>query len=138
NLRDTSAVRDALLAARPEIVFHIAADTSLRHASNDWEGVTRSTRENIDMTLGLLRHSLECGVGVFVRTGSIEEYGDGETPFVEHQRERPISPYSASHVAVTHYLEMLQRGADASIVTIRPALTYGPGQSDDFFVPSLI
>jgi nucleoside-diphosphate-sugar epimerase len=59
-------------------------------------------------------------------------------PFAEDQREEPVSPYSAGQVAVSHYGRMLQPHVRFDIVTLRLALIYGPGQSDDFLIPALI
>ncbi len=60
------------------------------------------------------------------------------TPFVESQREMPVSPYSLSKVAATHLGQMLYRTSGLPVVTLRPFLVYGPGQSTDMFIPSLI
>jgi nucleoside-diphosphate-sugar epimerase len=95
---------------------------------------------NLEGTLTMVRETVEARhpVAVFVRAGGLEEYGTGATPYVETQREQPISPYSASQVAATHYCEMLQRQTTTPLVTLRPALVYGPAQSTDFLIPSLI
>ena len=59
-------------------------------------------------------------------------------PYIESQREQPVSPYSASQVAVTHYLQMLAPHLSYRALTVRPALIYGPAQSSTFFIPRLI
>ena len=76
--------------------------------------------------------------GSLVRLGGLEEYGRGPAPYRETQREAPVSPYSASQVAVTHYLQMLQPALPFEVVTLRPALVYGPAQSERFFIPALV
>ena len=58
--------------------------------------------------------------------------------YIESQREQPVSPYSASQVAVTHYLQMLAPHLSYRALTVRPALIYGPAQSSTFFIPRLI
>jgi nucleoside-diphosphate-sugar epimerase len=140
DVTDEASIRRAFAAATPWAVYHLAADTGVRRLSEGWAGVERSVRVNLQGTLAVLRGALEATspVSVFVRAGGLEEYGTGPTPYDEAQREAPISPYSASQVAATHYCEMLQRGTATRIVTVRPALVYGPGQSSDFFIPSLI
>ena len=74
----------------------------------------------------------------FIRLGGLEEYGHGPLPYDESQREDPSSPYSASQVATTYYCQMLQKHLGFSILTLRPALVYGPAQSLKFLIPSLI
>ena len=140
DITDSDALRNAIAGAQPDVVFHLAGDTGVRRVSEGWPGVDRSVRVNLIGTLALLRAALEAKhpVSAFVRAGGLEEYGDGPVPYDETQREQPISPYSASQVAATHYCEMMQRGTETSIVTVRPALVYGPGQSEDFLIPSLI
>ncbi len=140
DITDIATVRAAVNGARPDIVYHLAADTGVRRLGEGWAGLERSIRVNLEGTLVVLRACLDAShpVRAFVRTGGLEEYGDGPIPYREDQRERPISPYSASQVAATHYAQMLQHGTATEIVSVRPALVYGPGQSSDFFIPNLI
>jgi nucleoside-diphosphate-sugar epimerase len=95
---------------------------------------------NIKGTLNLLRGVIEEKIILecFVNTGSSEEYGNGPVPFSEDQRERPVSPYSASKVAATYFCQMIYRSMGLPIVTLRPFLVYGPNQDTDMFIPSLI
>ena len=112
----------------------------MRRFDGAWEAVERSLEVNLVGTINVLHAALESGapVAAFVRAGGLEEYGLAATPFEESQREQPVSPYSASQVAATHYCEVLQRHTSVAIVTLRPALVYGPDQSTDFFIPGLI
>src|SRR5205085_2108423 len=81
---------------------------------------------------------LELPLQAFVQTGTFEEYGTGPVPFVEDQREEPVSPYSASKAAATHFCQMLHRSLHYPVIVLRPCLMYGPFQSADMFIPSLI
>jgi len=140
DVTDRDAVHAAFEGGAPDVVVHLAADTTVRRSHEGWAGVERSIRVNLEGTLTMVRETIEARhpVSVFIRAGGLEEYGTGATPYVETQREQPISPYSASQVAATHYCEMLQRETRIPLVTLRPALVYGPGQSTDFLIPSLI
>ena len=140
DVTDHAAVHAAFEGAAPELVVHLAADTTVRRSHAGWAAVERSVRVNLEGTLVMVRETIEArhSVSTFVRAGGLEEYGGGATPYVETQREQPISPYSASQVAATHYCEMLQRETPTPLVTLRPALVYGPAQSTDFLIPSLI
>ena len=140
---EVGAADEVLRAMReisPDVVVHLAADTTVRRfAKGDWDAIGRSIAVNLGGTLNVLRASLECGsVTTFIRAGGLEEYGNGPTPYHEEQREQPISPYSASQVAATHYCQMLQEHTETTIVTLRPALLYGPAQASDFLIPALI
>ena len=140
DVADPASLVRALAGGAPNAVFHLAADTGVRRLGEGWDGLERSIRVNLQGTMAVIRAALEAAhpVARIIRVGGLEEYGDGPTPYLETQREQPISPYSASQVAGTHYAEMVQRGTDVPIVTLRPALIYGPGQSSDFLIPSLI
>lgn len=134
------SVRRCVAIARPEIVFHLAGDTTARRSGGSWDGINRSIAVNLIGTLNVVRAAAESEAAVkrIVRAGGLEEYGTAATPFVEEDREQPVSAYSASQVATTHFLEALQKQFDIELVTLRPALAYGPFQDTRFFIPHLI
>ena len=74
----------------------------------------------------------------FVQIGSSDEYGNNSAPQIETQREAPISPYSCAKVASTHFLQTLYRTEMFPAVILRPFLVYGPGQSEERFIPQII
>ena len=74
----------------------------------------------------------------FVQIGSADEYGDATAPQSETTREAPISPYSLSKVAITHFLQMLWRTDQFPATTLRIFLAYGPGQDEKRFLPQII
>jgi UDP-glucose 4-epimerase len=140
DVTDYESVLRCCRGARPTAVVHLAGDTSGRKFDGDWSLVSSSVAVNLHGTLNVIRAAAESGAPVrtFVRAGGLEEYGTGRTPYDEAQRERPRSPYSAGQVSATHFGEMLQPYVDFAIVTLRPALVYGPAQSTDFFIPRVI
>ena len=140
DVTDFASVLGACRGARPEAIFHLAGDTSLRAFSGDWAGVERAVNGGISGLLNLLRAASEAAPDLrcLVRTGGLEEYGAGPSPFVESQREAPCSPYSFAQVAGTHLSQMMQPHLPFAVVTLRPTLIYGPDQSSDFLIPSLI
>ena len=140
DMTDVAGLTQLCRAARPRTIFHLAGDTGCRRFAGDWAQVHRAMAANVTAPLNLLQAAQVSGAPVrrFIRTGSQEEYGSGPSPADENQREVPSSPYSASLMTTTHWLQMLQPHVDFSLITIRPALTYGPGQSHDFLIPALI
>jgi nucleoside-diphosphate-sugar epimerase len=141
DLTDVAAVRRCVSAIRPRFVFHLAGVTAARRAAGDDPSIVARTYDvNISGTLALLSVLSELGQPPLrvVRTGGIEEYGSGPLPYREDQREAPVSHYSASQVAATHMAQMLWRQTGLPIVTLRPALLYGPQQPASFFIPGLI
>jgi nucleoside-diphosphate-sugar epimerase len=140
DVTDKASVAAALAASGAQVVYHMAGDTSVRRLQSNLDAVERSVRTNVLGSLNVIEaiHSHGPSVRCLVRPGGLEEYGRGSLPFDEGQREEPVSPYSASQVAVSHYMRMLQPHVGFDMVTLRLALVYGPGQSDDFLIPSLI
>lgn len=137
DISDYGAVNLCIKHARPEIVFHLAAN---RNVAREISLVDTMIETNLKGTAYLIKALVEenSPLTCFINAGSSEEYGNGEIPFNETQREIPVSPYSASKVASTYFCQMFQRSFGIPIVTLRPFLTYGPGQVNDMFIPSLI
>ncbi|WP_188762895.1 NAD-dependent epimerase/dehydratase family protein [Sandarakinorhabdus glacialis] len=138
-LTDRAAVDRAVAAACPDSVFHLAV------------GDRRAMRPNLadalgsvdDDLAGLLVLLAACAAAarppqVFVRAGSLAEYGPIAAPYEETQREHPESAYAAGQVAASHYMAMLGPRLPFAAVTARLALVYGPGQSQRFLLPGLI
>lgn len=137
DLKDFQRICSCIRGSRPQIIFHLA---SIRNVNRTPELIEPMIDINIKGTLNLLRGVIEEQIALecFVNTGSSEEYGDGPVPFVEDQREIPVSPYSASKVAATYFCQMIHKSMGLPVITLRPFLTYGPDQDTDMFIPSLI
>lgn len=137
DLRDYQSIYYCIKNSRPQIIFHLAG---IRNVKRDHNLIEPMIDVNIKGTMNILRILIEEKVPIecFVNTGSSEEYGNGTAPFKEHQKEIPVSPYSASKVAVTYFCQMLHKSMGLPIITLRPFLTYGPNQNTDMFIPSLI
>jgi len=75
----------------------------------------------------------------FIYTGTIEEYGSGEAPFRESQRELPVSPYSLTKAMATNLAEYASREENFPAVVVRAPLVYGPAQDvGEFLIPNVI
>jgi len=88
----------------------------------------------LNLAEALDRHALRA----FLHIGSSDAYGITPAPQVETQREAPASPYAASKVAATHFLQMLHRAEKFPATILRLFLSYGPGQDDRRFLPQVI
>lgn len=140
DVSDNASVERCVAGGQPQVIFHVAGNTDVRRLDDGLTQVGLSLRVNLEGTLNLLRaaHIARASVARFVRTGGLEEYGRGPTPYDERQRESPISPYSASQVSATHYCQMLQPYLGFPVVTLRLALVYGPAQPTGFLIPDLM
>ncbi len=136
---DEHALHDCFQDFAPDTVFHTAARTRFSNAP-DLSDLDHSIDENLKSLTRLIKAAATCASPprAFVRTGTIAEYGDVPLPFVETEREHPINTYGTSLLAGTKYLEMAAPRLPFVAVTARLALTYGPGQSEDFLIPQVI
>ncbi len=141
-LRDDLSVRRVAEAARPELVFHLAARVDLsrdpRVAAHLYDVNTAGTVRLASALLDLTPSAASRPLARFVQVGTCEVYGGCEAPFTETQREQPVSPYSASKLAASHHMLMLHRSLGFPAVVVRPFLTYGPGQRRRGLVTSVI
>jgi UDP-glucose 4-epimerase len=144
DMADTGALEACIRRVRPDVVFHLAAASSEREKAGprvepDPNRATRVYEVNVLGTLRLLQAIAGAAPSArVVRAGTLSEYGLAPLPFREDQRERPVSHYAASHMAATHLGQAVFRQRGVAVTTVRLALTYGPAQSNRFFIPSLI
>jgi nucleoside-diphosphate-sugar epimerase len=103
-----------------------------------FSGGRRLISTHFDGLLNLLECLDKKHLKRFVQIGSSDEYGDVVAPQREDFREQPISPYSLSKVAATHFLQMLHRTEGFPAVILRLFLTYGPNQDKKRFLPQII
>jgi UDP-glucose 4-epimerase len=135
DLNNFNSLKEIAQNITPQKVFHLAACVD---ASRKFTLVDDMVEVNVKGTLNLLLALKGTSYDCFINTGSSEEYGDNPVPFRESQMPNPVSPYSASKVAVSMFCHMLHKVHDLPIVTLRPFLTYGPGQESTMLIPSLI
>src|SRR3989338_7798048 len=130
-------VNTAIQKIQPVKIYHLADKVDVDRSP---ELIDKMIEANLKGTLNILKalRSNQYDLDCFINTGACEEYGDGQVPFLETQREMPVSAYSSSKLAVTNFCQMLYKTQKLPIVTLRPFLTYGPCQTNDMLIPSLV
>ncbi|MFN7941905.1 MAG: GDP-mannose 4,6-dehydratase [Thermoanaerobaculia bacterium] len=100
DLNDLTATKQALERARPDAVFHLAAQSFV---PTSWTAPGETLHTNIAGQLNLFEGARAIGLDpVFQIACSSEEYGlvlPHETPIKETNPLRPLSPYAVSKVA---------------------------------------
>lgn len=136
DLEDASAIHDAIHTFKPDIILHLAANTK---RTRDLALYERQHSAHVQTTLNLIRAARELpGLVRFVHTGTIEEYGRGDVPFQETQREEPVTPYSLTkHEATRLTLYAAHEHAFPATVLRLPPV-YGPLQGKGMFIPDFI
>lgn len=133
DLTDRAAVREAVEAFRPELVVHLAAisDVALSFREPD-----RVRAVNVGGTEDLLRAVSDEGSAKRVLVvGSAYEYGIPETlPIVEEDPLRPNNPYAESKVEAERVAFAL--GGELEVLVARSFNHTGPGQTEEFVLPS--
>jgi GDP-4-dehydro-6-deoxy-D-mannose reductase len=126
---DADALRDAVVARRPEEIFHLAAIAYVPEAEAD---TARAHRVNVDGTRNLLDAAAVVGAKVlFVSTGAV--YGDGASSPPPFREESPLSPRGAyARTKADAELECITRGEHQQIVRVRPFNHTGPGQTASY------
>src|SRR3954471_18826738 len=113
--------------ARPDIVFHLAAQIDVRKSIEDpaWDASI-----NVGGTINVLAAARRAGVARVVNTstgGAI--YGDVETiPTPETTPPRPMAAYGTSKLCAEIYCGWFERLYGLSAVTLRYGNVYGPRQ----------
>ncbi len=72
----------------------------------------------------------------FIQIGSCAEYGAAKTPYQEIATPIPVSEYGMAKLSITNQLKSFSDLIDWTV--LRPSVVYGPGQSADMFIPSVI
>jgi UDP-glucose 4-epimerase len=127
DVRDRSAVRQAIAEARPEVVFHLAAQIDVRVSMAE---PAHDAATNVLGTLHVLEAAAAAGVRRVVNTstgGAI--YGETTVvPTPETEPARPLSAYGLSKRTAEEYGEWFRRAHGLDVVTLRYGNVYGPRQ----------
>jgi GDP-4-dehydro-6-deoxy-D-mannose reductase len=123
--------------ARPDYVFHLAAQSSVSLSFEDpWGTLENNVRAELNV-LEATRYARRESVVLVV--GSSEEYGvpgPGELPQTEESPLRPGTPYAVSKLAQDFLGLQYFLAHGMPVVRVRPFNHTGPGQSPRFVVPA--
>jgi len=138
DITEPDALRDAVVSASPEVIYHLAAITNV---GESW-GAPRQTFEvNAVGTLNLLESARQLAVSPrVILVCSAEVYGQvgpAELPLTEDSPLRPVSPYAASKVAAEFLGLQAFLAHGLPVIRVRAFNHIGPGQADTFVVSSL-
>jgi UDP-glucose 4-epimerase len=127
DIRDAERMRGVLASARPDIVFHLAAQIDVRKSIEDpaWDAGV-----NVVGTINVLEAAHRAGVKRVVNTstgGAI--YGDADVmPTPESAPARPMAAYGQSKFCAETYCGWYERLYGLSSVILRYGNVYGPRQ----------
>jgi GDP-4-dehydro-6-deoxy-D-mannose reductase len=136
DLLNGDAVREAVRAARPEVVYHLAALSSV---GRSWEEPARTVQDNVAMSVNMLEAlRFEAADARTVWVSSCEVYGVPEAlPLTEDARLNPANPYAVSKAAGDMLAAVYVDAHGLNMVRARPFNHAGPEQRTIFIMSSL-
>ncbi len=137
NITDAQQVRVAVAEARPDLVFHLAAQASV---AASWRDPAQTLAVNAGGTIHLCEAlRAEAATARLVLIGSGEQYGavpPDENPIREEQPFRPLNPYAVSKAAQDLYGYQYYAAHGLPVLRVRAFNHFGPRQPAAFVIAS--
>ncbi len=131
DIEDPFSVDRAIARARPDYIYHLAAQS---YPAESWDAPITTMRTNVEGTINLLeatrRHCPHTRVHI---AGTSAQYGwvtPDETPIPETRPMRPLSPYGVSKVAAELSGFQYYHSYDMPVIVTRSFNHVGPHQGD--------
>jgi UDP-glucose 4-epimerase len=113
--------------ARPEVVYHLAAQIDVRRSVAD---PSTDAHQNVGGTAAVLEAARAAGARRVILASTAGVYGDPPAlPIAEDAPVAPLSPYGASKAAAESYLALFSRLYGLSTLALRMSNVYGPRQN---------
>jgi UDP-glucose 4-epimerase len=126
DVTDVARMTEIFDAARPEVVYHLAAQIDVRRSIAD---PSSDAHANVGGTASVLEASRSAGVERVILASTAGVYGDPEqVPTPESAPLAPLSPYGAGKAAAESYMQLYGRLHGLSTLSLRMANVYGPRQ----------
>jgi UDP-glucose 4-epimerase len=126
DIRDGQALAELFEDARPDVVFHFAAQIDVRKSVAD---TPLDATINVIGTINVLEAALKVGARVVNSSTGGAIYGEGRIiPAPEDHPAEPEAPYGQSKFAAEGYLELYRRLHGLSTISLRYGNVYGPRQ----------
>ncbi|KAB2343358.1 NAD-dependent epimerase/dehydratase family protein [Actinomadura rudentiformis] len=123
------ALAERVAARRPEVVFHLAAQVSVRVSVSD---PLLDARTNVVGTANVFEAARAAGSRKVVFTSSCAVYGVPDVlPVPPDAQLRPASPYAASKVSGEIYAQTYKALHGLDFTTLTLANVYGPRQTPE-------
>jgi UDP-glucose 4-epimerase len=127
DISDPAALDSVIDAARPEAIYHLAAQSSVTVSVND---PARDCLVNVQGTLNVLQAATRHGAPIVFSSTGGALYGDeAPIPTSEDRIPAPLAPYGASKWAGEAYVTTWAGSAKLPHAICRLGNVYGPRQS---------
>jgi len=135
DLLDAGAARAAVAAARPDVVYHLAARA---HVGESWKDPASFLSDNVGMTLNVLEAvRAEAPGATVVAVASSEVYGaPAALPVGEDAPLRPQNPYAVSKASADLLAGFYADAHGLRVIRARAFNHSGPGQEPIYAIAS--
>ncbi len=134
NITDPGSLKNIMKDV--DMVFHLAAVSNVNYALAH---PVETFAINATGTLNLLEEARKIQIEKFVYISSSHVYGIPQyLPMDEKHPVNPREPYAASKASAEMLVNTYSVDYGLKIAIIRPFNMFGRGQSEDFFIPSII
>lgn len=137
DMSDAARVREVVREARPDLVFHLAAQASVAASWADPAGTLAVNAGGAVHLLEALR--TEAREARVVLVGSGEQYGlvpPEENPIREDRSPQPVNPYAVAKVTQDLFGFEYFKAYALPVLRARPFNHFGPGQLPTFVIAS--
>lgn len=131
---DLSKSDDIKRVPKFDVIIHLAAKSFVPHS---FERPFEFYYNNYLLTLNILERARNFGAKVIFISSYL--YGEPEyLPIDEKHHLKPHNPYAQTKLICEKLCEGYNRDFKVPIVILRPFNLYGPGQNENFLIPSII
>jgi GDP-4-dehydro-6-deoxy-D-mannose reductase len=137
DILDEVRLTEAVVAAQPEAVYHLAGASDV---GGSWQAPRETFLANAVGTFNVLEACRAVGTERVLVVSSADVYGrvsEDEVPLDEDRPLQPVTPYAASKVATDALAQQAWLGYGLPVIRVRAFNHLGPGQSEKFVAPSL-
>ena len=135
DITDPEQVSSVIAETRPDLIFHLAAQSSV---ATSWADPAATLRINALGTVYLLEALRAAHLSPRVLlVGSGEQYGPvcpEDNPITEEQPFRPVTPYGVSKATQDLYGYQYYAAYGLPVLRVRPFNSFGPRQTDAFVI----
>jgi len=132
DLTDAAAVRKLIKQVKPDHIYHLAAQSSVKLS---WEDPLGTFRTNVFSGINLLESMRAAASGIkILMVCTAEEYGEvtNGSAITESDSIYPENPYAVSKAAMDFISTMYHKAYGLDIMVTRSFNHIGPGQSEGF------
>lgn len=135
DIRDESALQNAMEAAKPDIVFHLAAHHFIPFCNAH---PAETLRVNVEGSEIVARTAAACGASRLVAASTGAFYPGTDGLLTEATPAVAVDVYGLSKYMMESVLDYYHRSTDMSVRLGRLFNTYGPYETNDHLIPHIL